>query len=77
MAGSHSEKMSWTEPQSRGGGAVVLGIVNGRRRHSPDRSVRFGLVTSESARAKGSSIAFNPPDWMGFQRVGRGPTDAR
>ena len=49
--------MSWTEPQSRGGGAVVLGIVNGRRRHSPDRSFRIGVTTTKNRKAKGSNIA--------------------
>ena len=57
MAGSHSDKTSWNEPRRRGCGAVVLGIVNGPGRHSPDRSFRIGVTTTKNRKAKGSNIA--------------------
>jgi hypothetical protein len=75
MAGSHSDKTSWTEPRRRGGGAVVLGIVNG-----PvfTRQIEASDLAWPLQKAAERTEAASPATHirMDLQRVGRGTTDA-
>lgn len=65
MAGSHLDKTGGTDPQIRRGGAVVMEIVNGHGRHSPDGSVRFSLATGENIAAIGRKTAVAQENRMG------------
>jgi hypothetical protein len=71
MAGSHSDKTSWTEPRRRGGGALVLGIVNGPVFTRQIEASDLAWPLQKAAERKEAASAIIPVR-MGFQRVGRG-----